>query len=201
MLKVAKSTYYNNINPKPSSRKTENDKLKSLIQKIFIDSKKSYGCTKIMRILHKSGFPKISLGRVSRLMKQLNIRSIVIRKFKHYRQKNSRPGTYENLVNKQFSVSKPNQIWLSDITYIHTGRHGWTYLASILDVCTRKIVGFKFFRKMNSQLVISALENACSKQGNPSGVILHSDRGSQYISTDYLNTAKKHGMKLLDRLQ
>ncbi len=69
MLKVAKSTYYNNINRKLSSRKIENDKLKSLIQKIFIDSKKRYGCTKIMRILHKSGFPKISLGRVSRLMK------------------------------------------------------------------------------------------------------------------------------------
>lgn len=149
-----------------------------------------------MCILHKSGFPKISLGRVSRLMKQLNIRSIVIRKFKLYRQKTSRSGTYENLVNRQFSASKPNQIWLSDITYIHTVRHGWTYLASILDVCTRKIVGFNFSRKMNKQLVISALENACYKQGNSRGVILHSDRGSQYTSTDYLNTAEKHGMKL-----
>lgn len=96
----------------------------------------------------------------------------------------------------QFSASKPNQIWLSDITYIHTVRQGWTYLASVLDVCTRKIVGFNFFRKMNSLLVISALENACYKQGNPSGVILHSDRGSQYTSTDYLNTAEKHGMQL-----
>lgn len=99
-------------------------------------------------------------------------------------------------MNKPFSASKPNQIWLPDITYIHTVRHGWTYLASILDVFTRKIVGFNFSRKINRQLVISALENDCYKQSNPRGVILHSDRGSQYTTTDYLNAAEKHGMKL-----
>lgn len=196
MLKVAQSTYYNNINRKPSSRKIENDTLKALIYKIFIDSKKRYGSTKIMLMLHKKGFPKISLGRVSRLMKQLGIRSIVIRKFKHYSQRISRFGTYDNLVNRQFSASKPNQIWLSDITYIHTIKYGWTYLASILEVCTREIVGFHFARKMDKNLVISALEKASYNQSYPTDVILHSDRGSQYTSADYLEKAKKLGMKL-----
>ncbi|MEG0692922.1 MAG: DDE-type integrase/transposase/recombinase [Oscillospiraceae bacterium] len=125
---------------------------------MYIDSKKRYGCTKIRYVLLKKGYPKISVNRVSRLMKQLNIRSITIKKFKHYRQKFSNTASYQNSVNQNLIVEKPNHIWLSDITYIHTARNGWTYLASILDVCTRKIVGFSYGRKMDKHLVISALE-------------------------------------------
>lgn len=113
-----------------------------------------------MQILHKNGFPKISLGRVSRLMKQLGIPFTVIRKFKRYIRRISHSGTYDNFVNKQFSTSKSNHIWFSDITYIHTVKHGWAYLASIPDVCTRKIVEFHFARKMGKNLIISAPEKA-----------------------------------------
>lgn len=118
-MKIARNTYYDNINRKPSNRFRENNKLKSLIYKIYIDSKKRYGCFKIRYILHKQGYTKISVNRVSKLMKQLNIYSITIKKFKHYKQKLNSTISYENLVEQKFIANKPNQIWLSDITYIH----------------------------------------------------------------------------------
>ena len=74
------------------------------------------------------------------------------------------------------------KIWLSYITYIHTIHHSWIYLASVLDVCTRKIVGYIFSKKMYSELVKSALKNAVSNQNHPQNIILYSDRGSQYTS-------------------
>ncbi len=129
-------------------------------------------------------------------MKQLGIRSITIRKFKNYRNKQNEHSELKNLVNQNFSAQKPNQIWLSDITYIHTIKHGWTYLASVLDVCTRKIVGYSYGRKMDRSLVISALTNSWQNQNYPNNVILHSDRGSQYTSSEYIAAAERMGFRL-----
>lgn len=195
VMKIAKSTYYSRLKHKPSNRELENKVLKSEILKIYSDSKKRYGCIKITKTLRQIGFPKISVNRVSRLMKELNIKSIVVRKFIGYRQK-QKEIVCKNLVNQNFHAQNPNEIWLSDITYIHTVKHGWTYLASILDVCTRKIVGYCYGRKMDKQLVITALKNACINQRYPKNVILHSDRGSQYASNDYTTQAESLGMIL-----
>ena len=116
VLKVARSTYYSILNHKASSREIENNILKSKIFKIYCDNRKVYGCIKITRILREDGYPKLSVNRVSRLMKQLGIRSITIRKFKNYRNKQNEHSELKNLVNQNFSAQKPNQIWLSDIT-------------------------------------------------------------------------------------
>lgn len=196
VLKVARSTYYSILNHKASSREIENNILKSKIFKIYCDNRKVYGCIKITRILREDGYPKLSVNRVSRLMKQLGIRSITIRKFKNYRNKQNEHSELKNLVNQNFSAQKPNQIWLSDITYIHTVKNGWTYLASVLDVCTRKIVGYSYGRKMDRSLVISALTNSWQNQNYPNNVILHSDRGSQYTSSEYIAAAVRMGFRL-----
>ena len=129
-------------------------------------------------------------------MKQLNIRSITVKKFKNFRKKQSDNRIFDNLVKQNFKSEKPNQVWLSDITYIHTIKHGWTYLASVLDVCTRKIVGYSFSKKMNKELVITALNTAVKSQNYPANYILHSDRGSQYTSNEYIKTATNLGSKL-----
>ena len=163
-MKVARSTYYSILNHKASSREIENNILKSKIFKVYCDNRKVYGCIKITRILRDNGYQKLSVNRVSRLMKQLGIRSVTIRKFKNYRNKQNEHSELKNLVNQNFSAQKPNQIWLSDITYIHTVKNGWTYLASVLDVCTRKIVGYSYGRKMDRSLVISALTKAWQNQ-------------------------------------
>ena len=119
-MKVARSTYYSILNHKASNREIENNILKSKIFKVYCDNRKVYGSIKITRILRDNGYPKLSVNRVSRLMKQLGIRSITIRKFKNYRNKQNEHSELKNLVNQNFSAQKPNQIWLSDITYIHT---------------------------------------------------------------------------------
>lgn len=195
-MKVARSTYYSILNHKASNREIENKILKSKIFKIYCDNRKVYGCIKITHILQNEGYPKLSVNRVSRLMKQLGIKALTIRKFRNYRNKQAQHSELKNLVNQNFHASKPNQIWLSDITYIHTVKHGWTYLASVLDVCTRKIVGYSYGRKMDRSLVISALTEAWKNQGYPSNVILHSDRGSQYTSSEYIAAAGKMGFRL-----
>ncbi len=126
-------------------------------------------------------------------MIQLDIKVVTVRKFTHYRSKQAVNSEFKNLVNQHFSAEKR----LSDITYIHTVKHGWTYLASILDVCTRKIVAYSYGRKMDRFLVISALEKAWKSRNYPKNIILHSDLGSQYTSLPqiewalYFLTAKK----------
>ena len=129
-------------------------------------------------------------------MKQLDIKAVSVRKFTHYRSKQAVNSEFKNLVNQHFSAEKPDQLWLSDITYIHTVKHGWTYLASILYVCTRKIVAYSYGRKMDRSLVISALEKAWKSRNYPKNIILHSDLGSQYTSSDYMAAANRMGFVL-----
>ena len=150
-MKVARSTYYSILNHKASSREIENNILKSKIFKIYCDNRKVYGCIKITRILREDGYPKLSVNRVSRLMK-LGIRSVTIRKFKNYRNKQNEHSELKNLVNQNFSAQKPNQIWLSDITYIHTVK-AWLDLSCKRSGCfLEKIVGYSYGRKMDRSL-------------------------------------------------
>ena len=126
-----------------------------------------------------------SIKRIKRLMKQLGLFPVTVKRFKP--QKNqSTTEDLPNLLKRNFSAAKPNQKWVADITYIHTLKDGWCYLASILDLCTHKIVGYSFGQKMDKNLVISALDKAMLRQRKPENVILHTDRGSQYLSTEYI---------------
>ena len=103
----------------------------------------------------------------------------------------------ENKLNRQFHADRPNQIWLTDITYIKTVKDGWTYLATVLDMCTHKIVGHSHARTMTAQLALDVVLNAHRKQGYPKDVLLHSDQGSQYTSELVVHTATRLGMRLL----
>ena len=110
-------------------------------------------------------------------MRQIGIRSIVYKKYrKHSRETDNsdRP----NLLKRQFYADKPNQVWLSDITYIKTQHSGWTYLAAVLDMCTRKVVGYSYSKYMTANLTIDALKKACRNQGFPKNLIFHSDQGA-----------------------
>ena len=189
VLKLSRSTYYDNLNRKPSRRTVENEKLKQEIVALYEKSKRRYGCIKIRHELKTLGY-NVSQNRVLRLMKQIGIQSIIC---KRYRKHSRTTDTAEriNLLKRQFYADKPNQIWLSDITYIRTHRDGWTYLACVLDMCTRKIVGYSYGRKMTAQLVTDAVTKAFRNQNYPNSVTIHSDQGSQYISESYLNLSRK----------
>lgn len=152
-----------------------------------MDSKGRYGSPKIREKMKSEGILETipSLKRIQRLMNRLGLFSKTIKRFRPHKTKSTNEDL-PNLLNRDFSAIKPNEKWVADITYIYTLRDGWCYLASILDLDTHKVVGYSFGEKMDKSLVISALDKAMLRQGKPTNVILHTDRGSQYLSTEYI---------------
>ena len=196
VLKYPKSTYYDKQKEKTESKwKVLNKKLQKDILKIYNDSNKVYGAPKITKELMKMGYEKISVKRVQRHMKLLGIRSIVVKKYRPQRSKN----VYDegkNLLNRDFSTTNINEKWVADITYIYCLRDGWTYLASVLDLHTQKIVGYSYSKTMDTSLVLQALDNAIISQKPGKGLIIHQDRGSQYTSKEYRQAVESKGFKL-----
>ena len=179
VLDIPRSTYYDQLNRKPSNRALENESFKQLILEIYLKSKKRYGAPKITKKLKSLGH-KISIKRVQRLMRSLNIRSIIQKKFKYY-SKTSEYKRGKNLLNRNFKATRINQKWVTDITYIHTQQDGWCYLASVMDLFTKKIIGYSFSKNMETKLTIDALTKAYKQQSPDKEVIIYSDRDSQYI--------------------
>lgn len=192
VLDVPRSTYYQSLNKTISNRERENNELTEKIIEIHKESKKRYGAPKIHQQLIKMGY-KASLKRVQRLMKKADIRSIVVKKFRPTPSKETIVER-ENILERDFSTETINEKWVGDITYIHTLRDGWCYLASVMDLHTKKIVGYSFSRTMTTDLIIKALENAYYAQKPDEGLIFHSDLGTQYTSTDFAKVIKQFKM-------
>ncbi|MBG9983255.1 IS3 family transposase [Aerococcaceae bacterium DSM 111020] len=191
-LDISRSTYYESLNKTESNRDRENREYTERIVQIHEESKKRYGAPKIHKELEKEGY-SISLKQVQRLMKKVGIRSIIVKKFRPTASKQKIEGR-ENIIKRDFSTTTMNEKWVGDITYIHTLRHGWCYLASVLDLHTKKVIGHSFSRSMTKELVKNALENAYVAQKPDDGVIFHSDLGSQYTSDDFAEVIKKYKM-------
>ena len=191
-LKFHRSTYYKALYGVPSNRQVESDKLKSEIRQIYKDSKCRYGAPKIFKVLKSSG-KKISLKRVQRYMSSMGLRSIVVKKFRPHSSK-SNVEEKDNLLNREFKASGINQKWCTDITYIHTLKDGWTYLASVMDLYSKKIIGYSYGTSMTAELAVKALENACISVKNTEGIILHSDLGTQYTSQKFHDVISKKGI-------
>ena len=126
-------------------------------------------------------------------MKSLQLKVKQKRKFKVTTDSNHKLPVATNVLNREFSPSAPNQAWGSDITYLWT-QQGWIYLAVIIDLYSRRVVGWSIDRRMKKALVIRALMMAVNLRKPPPGLIHHSDRGSQYASHDYQKLLKQHGM-------
>src|SRR6185437_8574058 len=139
-----------------------------------------YGAPKIFKILKKQGH-KVSFNRVQRLMKKAGIRSITVKKFRPTPSK-EKVEERENILKRDFSTTTINQKWVGDITYIHTLRDGWCYLASVLDLHSKKVVGHSFSKTMTVDLVLNAFSNAINVQQPGEGLIFHTDLGTQYTS-------------------
>lgn len=190
-LKFPRSTYYKALICNPSNRQLEKQRFLVEIKKIWLDSKSRYGAPKIHKVLETRG-ESISLKRVQRYMKELQIRSIVVKKYKYQTSKAPIEGK-PNLLNQDFGTTAINQKWCADITYIHTSKNGWTYLASVMDFHSKKIIGYSHNTSMTAELALQALKNACLNVKDPSGIILHSDLGTQYTSDlfeEYLSSNK-----------
>jgi len=184
-LKFPRSTYYKALIKEPSNRELEAEELKSDIKKIWLESKSRYGAPKIQKILEGKG-KKVSLKRIQRYMTGLQIRSIVVKKFKYHSEK-VKSEEKQNILNRDFTTTGINQKWCTDITYIYTIKDGWTYLASVMDFHSKKIIGYSYGTSMTAELAVKAVENACLNVKNTAGIILHSDLGSQYTSSLFEN--------------
>ena len=192
VLEMPRSTYYQSWQKTISKREQENQELTKRIKEIHSESKERYGAPKIHHILCKEGY-HVSIKRVQRLMKEAGIRSITKKKFRPTPSKEN-VVERENIIKRDFSTTTINEKWVADITYIHTIKDSWCYLASVMDLHTKKIVGYSFSRSMTTDLVETALKNAYETQRPEKGLILHSDLGSQYTSDAFAERVKSYHM-------
>ena len=135
-----------------------------------------------------------SRKRIHRLKKQANIHSVRHKAYKVTTNSNHNNAVSPNMIGRKFRATKPNQVWVSDITYIATGE-GWLYCAIVKDLFTKKIVGYATGERINTQLVLDALNMAIYRQKPPKGLIFHSDRGVQYTSTAFRSLLNQKGFK------
>jgi len=182
VIKFPRSVYYSRIKQKSVGNKyqRENEKIKELIMNIWIESKERYGAPKIHRKIMDNG-KKISIKRIQRLMREMGVKSKVVKKYRYHSEKPDCSGK-ENILKGDFSADRINEKWVTDITYIYTSKDGWTYLASVEDLFSRKIIGYSYGKKITAELAVQAVKNACLNVKNTNGIVIHSDQGRQYTS-------------------
>lgn len=187
LLDVSRATYYRKINLAPSKRAEEQELLDRRVLCVYHENNRIYGAGKIRFLLSQKfeDCQTISIKRVQRSMKRQGLQSIIIKKFKAGKPSKRTGKDYQNLLNQDFSTTSLNQKWVADITYIHTLEDGWCYLSTIMDLHSRKIIGYHFGRKMTTEIVEKTLEDAFLNRKISSGLILHTDLGSQYTSSEY----------------
>lgn len=175
---VVRSSYYYGIQTKPID--IERVKLKALIRQIFNDSKQSAGARTIIAILWNEHSIRLTRYLASNLMQSMKLKSgqLKTHKYKHTDQEHK---THDNLLDRNFSPVAPNQVWTGDVTYIRI-KGGWCYLAVVLDLFARRVVGFAVSDSPDSVLTAKALQMAYQTRLRPSGVLFHSDQGTHYAS-------------------
>src|SRR5690554_4276791 len=183
VLGVSTSGYYGWRKRPLSKRQQENLVLLEEIKVVYERSRKTYGSPRIHRVLKDDG-RVVGRNRVAKLMRENGIQAIQKRKSMRTTDSNHGFAVAENLLNREFHADAPNQVWLADITYINT-QQGWLYLAAVLDVYSRKIVGWAMDETMSRKLCMDAIDMAVLNRAPGEGLLHHSDRGSQYASGDY----------------
>jgi putative transposase len=189
-LSVSRSGYYSWRRRAESRRAMDNRRLDAHIKAIYKKHKGRYGSPKITDELNDMGF-KVSKNRVARRMKEAGLRSIVRRKYRPTTDSKHSYPVADNLVQRDFTASGPDRVWVSDITYIPTER-GWLYLTVFLDLFSRMVVGWALSSSLSAQMVLTALYRAIRARRPSAGLIIHSDRGVQYACKDFRRVLEKH---------
>jgi len=182
VLEVSRSGYYHWRSHQSSFSSQKNAPLVTTIREIHRDSKGTYGVRRVTAQLRRQGI-LCNRKRVAKIMQDNQIQAKTKRRFKRTTHASTTRKASENLVQQNFVAERINQLWTSDMTYIGT-REGWLYLAVILDVFGRRIVGYGMSRRLTAELVTTALQSALTQRTVNGGMIFHSDRGSQYASAD-----------------
>lgn len=190
LIHVSKSWYYQWL--KRSVIATP-DVLAHKVKRVFLQSKKTYGTRRIKKALAQEGV-MVSRKQIGRKMKEQELVAKARRKTRSTTDSSHKLAVAPNLLQQNFAVDAPNQACVTDITYLAT-TEGWLYLAIVLDLYSRRIVGWMIDKRITRQLVIAALQKALTARRPQPGLICHSDRGSQYCSHDYQEVLQAHEIR------
>lgn len=190
LFKVSRSGFYSFITTPQSLRHQANQELDRKIKDVYNQHKKRYGAPRITRTLQAEN-ETCSHTRVARRMKTMGLVAVAKKKFKVTTDSEHNLPVYNNILNRDFSTMAINQKWACDITYVRT-EGGWLYLAVVIDLYSRAVIGWSMSNRMKKALVCDALMMALFKRKFPKNVIVHSDRGSQYCSIKYQNILKDY---------
>lgn len=192
-LGVSRSGYYEWRSRSPSARTLDNARLLGLIREVHQQSRENYGERKTWEALRARG-ETCGRHRVARLRR---LDGLVAKRVRRFRQayaarSNSEPAA-PNLLERNFTATRPNAVWVTDITFVPT-RRGWLYVAAIVDLFARRVVGWAMSQRIDQQLVLDALHMAVKHRRPQPGLIIHSDQGQQYAGSVYRATLKHYGI-------
>ena len=194
VMRVSRSGFYDYLarfkNPKD---RPDDAALQRRINEIFDKSRGSYGSRRVVKQLKNEG-RQIGRYKVRRIMRQMGLRAKTPRRFKLTTDSRHSFPVAPNVLNRKFDVNIPNKVWTADITYVWTFE-GWLYLAIIMDLYSRQIVGWSMDKRMKRQLALDALAMAYWQRKPSKGLLHHSDRGSQYACHDYRKQLESYGME------
>lgn len=192
VMGVSRRGYYDWLSRPESSRAIANRLLLVEITRIFNVNRGVYGAPRIHRTLLAEGYP-CGLNRVARLMHDAKLIPKTVRKFRITTDSRKSRHPAQNLLDRNFEATGVNEKWVADVTYILT-REGWLFLAVVLDLFSRKIVGWSLGERLDSQLAQRALQHAIDDRQPPAGLLVHSDRGKEYYAGAYQSLLIKYGL-------
>ena len=184
VMQVSTSAYYAWLKtPQDDNNKRQDQKLAEKVRQIFTDNKQSFGSRRLADRLQKQG---VAIGRFKtrRIMRDLKLKVRYPKRFKVTTDSNHSQAISPNRLDRQFKVAQPNQVWTTDITYVWT-LQGWLYVAVVIDLFSRQVVGWAIDDHMRTSLCVKALQMAFWRRKPPPGLLHHSDRGSQYARREY----------------
>lgn len=193
LFEVSPSGYYDWRKHRKSARTRENQRLISLIREIHQESDGTYGSPRILKELRERGNP-ISRNRVTRLMRRARVRGSIKKRYRVPSGRQAVGSVAANVLDRQFVPKGPNEAWAADITYIRTDQ-GWLYLAVVIDLFSRRVIGWSMQDRIGRDLVIAAVTMAIAQRQPKPGLLHHSDRGSQYTSDDFQRLLAEHGIQ------
>jgi putative transposase len=193
VLEVSRSGYYEWLGRLPSATTDAAQQVAAKVQQYFAQGRGTYGTRRIKHLLAQEGL-QVSRRRIGRILAQAGLRCKTRRQFKAPTAAGQAQTVAPNQLNREFMVQKPDTVYVGDITYLPTGE-GWLYLAVVLDLCSRAVVGWSMANHMRAELVNQALSMALCQRQPVAGLMMHTDRGSQYGADSYRQLLAHHGIE------
>ena len=193
LLEVSRSGYYEWRSRPPRAEVEAEQHVEAKVKHYFAQGRGTYGTRRIKYLLAQEGL-QVSRRRIGRLLTQEGLRCKTRRRFKAPTAAGQAQAVAPNQLNREFTVKEPDTIYVGDITYLPTGE-GWLYLAVVLDLCSRAVVGWAMANHMRAELVNQALAMALCQRQPAAGLIMHTDRGSQYGADSYRQLLTQHGIQ------